>query len=80
MLLFFECLSLINIDLSNFNTKNTIDMSCMVYECNSLTNINLFKFNTENVLNMSGMFIGCKSLTFCFYIFFMCLALIFTSL
>ena len=53
---------LTNINLSNFNTNNVTDMSCMFYECSSLTNINLSNFNTNNATNMSSMFTGCKKL------------------
>jgi len=44
---FFGCSSLKSIDLSSFNTKNTVDMSSMFCECQSLTSINLSHFNTE---------------------------------
>ena len=39
-LMFHECSSLTNIDLSNFNTDNVINMFGMFYGCSSLTNIN----------------------------------------
>ena len=39
--MFYECNSLTNIDLSNFNTQNVIDMNSMFYGCKSLTNIDL---------------------------------------
>ena len=38
--MFRGCSSLININLSNFNTNNVTDMSCMFYGCSSLNNIN----------------------------------------
>ena len=60
--MFRECSSLININLSNFNTNNVTNMSGMFYGCSSLTNINLSNFNTNNVTDMSGMFSGCSSL------------------
>ena len=44
--MFYECNSLKNFDLSNFNTKNVTDMSNMFYGCYSLTNIDLSNFNT----------------------------------
>ena len=34
--MFYECNSLTNIDLSNFNTQNVTHMSYMFYGCNSL--------------------------------------------
>ena len=61
--MFSWCSSLININLSNFNTNNVTDMSWMFGRCLSLTNINLSNFNTNNVNNMWGMFYGCEKLT-----------------
>ena len=61
--MFYDCKSLININLSNFNTENITDMSYMFYNCYSLTNINLTNFNTKKVTNMSYMFYNCDSLT-----------------
>jgi len=60
--LFDGCSALVNIDLSNFNTKNVTDMSYMFNGCSSLTNINLSNFDTKNVEDMSNMFEGCSSL------------------
>ena len=40
-LMFFGCSSLVNINLSNFNTKNFINMTGMFAGCNSLLNIDL---------------------------------------
>ena len=42
--MFYECKSLTNINLSNFDTKNITEMICMFYGCKSLTNINLSNF------------------------------------
>ena len=61
--MFSYCNLLTNLDLSNFNTQNVINMSDMFYGCNSLTNLNLSNFYTQNVTDMSWMFYGCKSLT-----------------
>ena len=61
--MFFECSFLTNLNLSNFNTQNVIDMSYMFDRCNSLTNLNLSNFHTKNVINMSHMFKECSSLT-----------------
>jgi len=48
--MFFDCNSLINLNLSNFNTKNVTNMSYLfgssVINSNSLTNLNLSNFNT----------------------------------
>ena len=61
--MFDDCSSLTNIDLSNFNTQNVIDMKNMFSNCSSLININLCNFNTQNVNCMSNMFYNCRSLT-----------------
>ena len=60
--MFNNCSSLININLSNFNTQKVTNMSDMFNNCSSLTNINLSNFNTQNVTNMLCMFNNCKSL------------------
>ena len=61
--MFSGCLSLTNINLSNFNTQNVTNMYSMFSRCSSLTNLNLSNFNTQNITNMSCMFSGCSSLT-----------------
>jgi len=61
--MFSGCSSLTNIDLSNFNSNNVINMSFMFSGCSSLSNINLSNFNSNNVINMSFMFSGCSSLS-----------------
>ena len=60
--MFYFCSSLTNLDLSNFNTQNVINMESMFYNCTSLTNLNLSNFNTQNVTNMGNMFNDCCSL------------------
>ena len=61
-LMFRGCSSLINIDLSNFNTNNVTNMGGMFDGCSSLTNIDLSNFNTNKVTDMGGMFRNCPSL------------------
>ena len=61
--MFYNCKSLLNLNLSSSSTQNITDMSYMFYNCNSLTNLNLSNFNTQNVTNMSSMFYNCNSLT-----------------
>ena len=60
---FCYCSSLTNLNLSNFNTQNVINMNFMFCNCSSLTNLNLSNFNTQNSINMGGMFCDCSSLT-----------------
>ena len=61
--MFYECSSLINIDLSKFNTQDVTNMYSMFFGCSSLTNINLSNINTQKVTNMDRMFLNCSSLT-----------------
>ena len=60
--LFYNCKSIIDLNLSNFNTKNISNMSHMFCNCNSLTNLNLSNFITKNVTKMNHMFDDCISL------------------
>ena len=60
--MFFQCSSLKELNLSNFNTYNVTDMSYMFYYCSSLKELNLSNFNTINVTDMSLMFCECSSL------------------
>ena len=61
--MFYNCSSLKNINLSNFNAQNVIYMNYLFSGCCSIKNINFTNFNTENVINMSHLFHDCKSLT-----------------
>ena len=61
--MFYNCKSLTNLDLSNFNTQNVTDMSGMFYYCESLKNLNLSNFNTQNAAYMNDIFDNCESLT-----------------
>ena len=47
--MFSRCSSLINLNLSNFNTQNVKDMDGLFSHCYSLVNLNLSNFNTQNV-------------------------------
>ena len=48
--MFNEWNSLTNIDLSNFNTQNVINMNVMFAGCPLLTRINLSNFKTSKLL------------------------------
>ena len=61
--MFSYCSSLTDLNLSNFNTQNIINMSSILSHCSSLTNLDLSNFNTQNVCDMSSMFSDCSSLT-----------------
>ena len=60
--LFYNCSSLISIDLSNLDFKNITDMSYMFYQCSSLINIDSSYLNSQNVKNMRYAFCNCTSL------------------
>ena len=60
--IFYNCSSLINLDLSNFNTRNVTNMGNMFAGCSSLINLDLSNFKTQKVTCICGMFTGCSSL------------------
>ena len=61
--MFYGCKSLIQLDLSSFDTSNVIDMYKMFYHCEALTKLDLSNFDTSNVITMYRMFDECKALT-----------------
>ena len=49
-------------DISNWDTKNIVNMSKFFCECNELISVpNLSSLDTQNVKNMSFFFFGCKN-------------------
>ena len=60
--MFYKCLSLKELNLSNINSTHVTNMECMFYNCISLNELNLSNFNTNNVTNMEGMFYKSLSL------------------
>ena len=64
MSLFHRCISLTEINLSNFKTKGVVNMSCLFFECKSLKSVDISNFNIKNVTNNMLMFHGCESLTY----------------
>ena len=57
--MFFNCFSLEELNLSNFNTDKVYNMTCMFQECFSLKELNIANFNTDNVVYLSNMFKKC---------------------
>ena len=49
---FKKCYSLINIDLSIYNSKNAIYINSLFNKCYSLSNIDLSIFNSQNVIKI----------------------------
>ena len=63
--IFSECISMEYLDLSNFDTSNTIDMSYMFNYCNKLKEIKgINKFITNKVTIMNAMFQLCISMEY----------------
>ena len=60
--MFYDCMGLTSLDLSNFNTAKVTDMSGMFWGA-GLQSLDLSSFNTSNVTNMHGMFYECANLT-----------------
>ena len=54
--------SIINIDLSNFDTSEVTSMKRMFMNCKNLENINFNNINTSSVIDMTSMFENCNSL------------------
>ena len=61
--MFYECSSLTELDVSNWDTSNVTSMGFMFQNCKSLTELDASNWDTSNVTAMYYMFINCKSLT-----------------
>ena len=61
--MFYECSSLISLNLSNFDTSQIEYMDFMFSGCTSLVSLDLSNFNTNQVITMHSMFYNCSSLT-----------------
>lgn len=61
--MFYNCISLGELDISEFNTSNVVNMSYMFSWCLCLRNLDVSKFDTSRVENMCSMFDECVSLT-----------------
>ena len=60
--LFYNCSSLVFVNISLFNTENIINFSFMFSDCFSLKKIDLTNLNTQNAESISFMFNNCTSL------------------
>ena len=63
-LMFYNCNSLKNLDLSSFDTSKISDMSHMFSNCKSLEVLNVTSFNTNNVKFLKETFRDCSKLKF----------------
>ena len=48
--------SLKSVNISNFNTENVSNMTCIFSYCSSLKEIDLSKLNTQNITNELHVF------------------------
>ena len=53
-----------DVDLTNFNTPNVIDIGMMFNGCSSLISIDLSNFNTQNIRKMNNLFQGMQIFDF----------------
>lgn len=60
--MFYNCDSLIDLNIDGFNTSKAEDLCGMFHGCHKLTQLKVKHFNVNSVLNMSYLFSGCRSL------------------
>lgn len=60
--MFYNCDSLIDLNVDDFDTNNAEDFNGMFHGCNKLTQLNVKHFNVDSVLHMSYLFSGCRRL------------------
>ena len=60
---FFECRSLVNLDLSDWNTGGVSNFNELFMECKKLKNLNIANFDMTSASSLGMMFGGCRSLT-----------------
>ena len=60
--MFDRCENLIDLDVTNFNTKNSKSFIFMFNECKNLKKIDVSKFNTSKCENIRAMFQNCHSI------------------
>lgn len=60
--MFYNCDSLIDLNVDGFDTSNAEDFHGMFHGCNKLTQLNVKHFNTNSVLHMSCLFSKCLRL------------------
>ena len=60
--MFEYCSSLKQLNISNFNTSNVVDMNKMFHRCSSLTILDFSNFSVNKGKNLSRIFSECISL------------------
>ena len=61
--MFYHCVTLAQLNLSNFDTSNIVTMYGMFDGCKNLTSLDLSNFDTSKVTKMNYMFCNCSKLT-----------------
>ena len=59
--MFYNCIGLASLDVSNFDTTNVTDMSYMFNSCNNLKNLNLNNLDITKVETTTDMLNGLNS-------------------
>jgi len=60
--MFFGCVSLVNVNISNINAQSIVTMKGMFYNWKKLYNLNMSLFYTRGLTTMSEMFYGCMAI------------------
>lgn len=60
--MFYNCDSLIDLNVDGFDTSNAEDFNGMFHGCHKLTQLNVKHFNVNSVLHMSYLFSVCRRL------------------
>ena len=58
--MFEHCKNILEINFTQFDTKNVTKMNSMFSHCSSLKTLDVSKFDTKNVTNMCDIFKNCK--------------------
>ncbi|WKF72447.1 MucBP domain-containing protein [Lactococcus lactis] len=61
--MFYNCSSLVSIDVSNWDTANVTIFSAMFASCSSLSSLDVSNWNTTKGTKMTATFLGCGSLS-----------------
>ena len=62
--MFYNCYSLVSLELNRIKTDYTQYMAYLLYNCKSLTNLIFYNSNFSNydIIDMTGIFQNCESL------------------
>ena len=64
VLMFTGCSSITEMDLSEFDISQVIDMDCMFQGCTSLTSLRMSNYISSRLTDLRSLFEGCSKLTF----------------